>query len=65
MENKKLYLSADDCIAIIESFSHSQGFYGRLLSAIYETKENYEHFCAFCESSQFTDTLDLVLALEA
>ena len=64
MENKKLYLSADDCIAIIESFSHSQGFYDRLLSAIYETDENYAQFCAFCESRRFSDSLDLILELE-
>jgi len=61
---KNIYLSADNCIGIIEMLSHSQGFYARLLSAICEDEENYHSFCEFCENGRFRDDLDLIMALE-
>ena len=64
----KLIFEFDDVIDIIDTLSHSQGFYGRLLRDIYELKryepEMFTIFVDEIESQNFTNTLDIVMYFE-
>lgn len=64
----KLIFEFDDVINIIDTLSHSQGFYGRLLRDIYELKkyepEIFTMFVDEIESQNFTNTLDIVMYFE-
>jgi hypothetical protein len=64
----KLIFEFDDVIDIIDTLSHSQGFYGRLLRDIYELKryepEMFAMFVNEIESQNFTNTLDIVMYFE-
>ena len=64
----KLIFEFDDVIDIINTLSHSQGFYGRLLRDIYELKkyepEMFAMFVDEIESQNFTNTLDIVMYFE-
>ena len=64
----KLIFEFDDVIDIIDTLSHSQGFYGRLLRDIYELKkyepEMFAMFVDEIESQNFTNTLDIVIYFE-
>lgn len=64
----KLIFEFDDVIDIIDTLSHSQGFYGRLLRDIYELKkyepEMFAIFVNEIESQNFTNTLDIVMYFE-
>ncbi len=64
----KLIFEFDDVINIIDTLSHSQGFYGRLLRDIYELKkyepEMFAMFVDEIESQNFTNTLDIVMYFE-
>lgn len=64
----KLIFEFDDVIDIIDTLSHSQGFYGRLLRDIYELKkyepEMFAIFVEEIESQNFTNTLDIVMYFE-
>lgn len=64
----KLIFEFDDVIDIIDTLSHSQGFYGRLLRDIYELKkyepEMFAMFVDEIESQNFTNTLDIVMYFE-
>ena len=64
----KLIFEFDDVIDIIDTLSHSQGFYGRLLRDIYELKkyepEMFMMFVDEIESQNFTNTLDIVMYFE-
>lgn len=67
MERK--LLSVEAVMSAIESLSHSQGFYGRLLEQLNEAKESDEEkfnsdMKKFIEDNTICDTLDLVLAIE-
>lgn len=67
MERK--LLSVEAVMSAIESLSHSQGFYGRLLEQLNEAKESDEEkfnsdMKKFIEDNKICDTLDLVLAIE-
>ena len=61
-------MKIDDILEIIEELSHSQGFYGRLLEGLLETKqedpENWEEVVKILEGLNFQDTLDLVRYFE-
>ena len=58
------YMTADDALMVIEDLSNSQGFYGRLLRAINRDYESYISFSNWVNDNKFTDSLDLILALE-
>ena len=64
----KLIFEFDDVINIIDTLSHSQGFYGRLLRDIYELKkyepEMFMMFVKEIESQNFTNVLDIVMYFE-
>ena len=64
----KLIFEFDDVIDIIDTLSHSQGFYGRLLRDIYELKkyepEMFAMFVDEIESQNFTNVLDIVMYFE-
>ena len=64
----KLIFVFNDVIDIIDTLSHSQGFYGRLLRDIYELKkyepEMFAMFVNEIESQNFTNTLDIVMYFE-
>jgi hypothetical protein len=64
----KLIFEFNDVIDIIDTLSHSQGFYGRLLRDIYELKkyepEMFAMFVNEIESQNFTNTLDIVMYFE-
>ena len=64
----KLIFEFDDVINIIDTLSHSQGFYGRLLRDIYELKkyepEMFAMFVDEIESQNFTNILDIVMYFE-
>ena len=64
----KLIFEFNDVIDIIDTLSHSQGFYGRLLRDIYELKkyepEMFMMFVDEIESQNFTSALDVVLYFE-
>ena len=64
----KLIFEFDDVIDIIDTLSHSQEFYGRLLRDIYELKryepEMFAMFVDEIESQNFTNTLDIVMYFE-
>ena len=64
----KLIFEFDDVIDIIDTLSHSQGFYGRLLRDIYELKkyepEMFMIFVDEIESQKFTNALDVVMYFE-
>ena len=64
----KLIFEFNDVIDIIDTLSHSQGFYGRLLRDIYELKkyepEMFAIFVNEIESQNFTNTLDIVMYFE-
>ena len=64
----KLIFEFNDVIDIIDTLSHSQGFYGRLLRDIYELKkykpEMFMMFVDEIESQNFTNTLDIVMYFE-
>ena len=64
----KLIFEFNDVIDIIDTLSHSQGFYGRLLRDIYELKkyepEMFMIFVDEIESQNFTNVLDIVMYFE-
>lgn len=64
----KLIFEFNDVIDIIDTLSHSQGFYGRLLRDIYELKkyepEMFMMFVDEIESQEFTNALDIVMYFE-
>lgn len=64
----KLIFEFNDVIDIINTLSHSQGFYGRLLRDIYELKryepEMFAMFVDEIESKNFTNVLDIVMYFE-
>lgn len=64
----KLIFEFNDVIDIINTLSHSQGFYGRLLRDIYELKryepEMFMMFVNEIESQNFTNVLDIVMYFE-
>ena len=64
----KLIFEFNDVIDIIDTLSHSQGFYGRLLRDIYELKkyepEMFMMFVDEIESHNFTNALDIVMYFE-
>ena len=64
----KLIFEFDDVINIIDTLSHSQGFYGRLLKDIYELRryepEMFAMFVDEIESQNFTNVLDIVMYFE-
>ena len=64
----KLIFEFNDVINIIDTLSHSQGFYGRLLRDIYELKkyepEMFMMFVNEIESQNFTNVLDIVMYFE-
>ena len=64
----KLIFEFDDVIDIIDTLSHSQGFYGRLLRDIYELKkydpEMFAMFVDEIESQNFRTALDVVMYFE-
>ena len=64
----KLIFEFNDVIDIIDTLSHSQGFYGRLLRDIYELKkyepEMFMMFVDEIESQNFTNILDIVMYFE-
>jgi len=68
MDAIKKPMTMNDIMAVIESLSHSQGFYGRLLWNIYELQdrdpEAYEELVAEWEAKEFKDSLDFILYME-
>lgn len=64
----KLIFEFNDVIDIIDTLSHSQGFYGRLLRDIHELKkyepEMFAMFVDEIESQNFTNVLDIVMYFE-
>ena len=64
----KLIFEFDDVIDIIDTLSHSQGFYSRLLRDIYELKkyepEMFMMFVDEIESQNFRTALDVVMYFE-
>lgn len=61
-------MKMNEIISVIETLSHSQGFYGRLLRSIYELKqeneEEYNELKNYLESKNFRDALDVVMFFE-
>ena len=66
--NNKYCFEFNDVIDIIDTLSHSQGFYGRLLRDIYELKkyepEMFMMFVDEIESQNFRTALDVVMYFE-
>lgn len=61
-------MKIDQILKEIESLSHSQGFWGRLLRDMMECKEEnpdaWEKYAAELEAEEFETTLDMVLFFE-
>ena len=53
-------LTKDEILGFIREMSHSQGFYGRLLTEIYENPDILDTL----EAQGFTDILDLIMFIE-
>ena len=69
MENNKKetekYLDRNDIMSLFESLAGSQGFYGRLVSAIKDANEEArEQFWQKLESKKFKDSVDVVMFIE-
>ena len=61
-------MKMNEILSVIETLSHSQGFYGRLLRSIYELKQEneiaYNELKDYLESQNFSDDLDVVMFFE-
>lgn len=61
-------MKMNQILRLIESLSHSQGFYGRLLESILELKQYnpgaYEQLVKDLESKNFKDDLDVIQFFE-
>jgi hypothetical protein len=61
-------MKREQILSAIRGLAASQGFYGRLYSAIMEARENdfdaYDEYMEYLEGQNFNDSLDLVLFLE-
>lgn len=58
-------MTRDDILDAIRTLARSQGFYGRLLDAIYEADDDArDEFLDTLEDQHFNDMLDLVMFLE-
>lgn len=61
-------MNREEILEAIRQLAQSQGFYGRLLRQLEETREEdpeeYEHIMTELEAQGFNETLDLVLYLE-
>lgn len=58
-------MTRNDILDAIRTLARSQGFYGRLLDAIYEADDDArDEFLDTLEDQHFNDTLDLVMFLE-
>lgn len=66
--NNRYCFEFNDVINILIELSHSQGFYGRLLRDIAETKkeapEYFDMFVEEIESQNFRTALDVVMYFE-
>ena len=66
--NHKLVYEFNDVIDVLVQLSYSQGFYGRLLRDIAETKkeapEYFDMFVEEIESQNFRTMLDVVMYFE-
>ena len=60
-ENAKRILGKDDILSLFHSLAQSQGFYGRLLRDYYNGDTELVDALA---DYGFTDTLDVILAVE-
>lgn len=62
-------MKINQILAEIESLSHSQGFYGRLLRALLDCKNNdpeqWENVVVELEGQNFKDPVDMVLYFES
>ena len=58
-------MTRDDILDAIRTLARSQGFYGRLLTAIYEADDDArDEFLGTLEDQHFNDVVDLVMFLE-
>ena len=58
-------MTRDDILDAIRMLAQSQGFYGRLLVAIYDADDTArDEFLDTLEGQHFNDILDLVMFLE-
>ena len=48
----------------VESLSHSQGFYGRLMRAVNDGLDDFNKFRMEIQAQKFKNSLDVVLYLE-
>lgn len=58
-------MKREQIMATIQSLSHSQGMYGRLLANIQELDaEEYDKLMTALEAENFNDPVDLVMYIE-
>ena len=57
--------TVDDAISLIKSLAGSQGFYNRLYRTLTTDDEAFYQFEDWVEEQNFSDDLDLILALES
>lgn len=57
------FLTAEDILVIILELSKSQGFYGRLLKSLEESKHKHEILESWAKNN-FKDKLDFILWIE-
>lgn len=61
-------MKMDEILAVIKSLVGSQGFYGRLLNAIEEVKQQdadrYNELVKTLEAQNFNDPVDFVMYIE-
>ena len=67
-DDLKFVFEFNDVIEVLDRLSHSQGFYGRLLRDIAETKkeapEYFDMFVEEIESQNFRTILDVIMYFE-
>lgn len=66
--NNLLVYDFNDVLNVLNDLAHSQGFYGRLLRDLSETKEyepeRFDLIVMEIESQEFTNALDVVMYFE-
>ena len=68
MREVKKVMTREDILRTFEMLAQSQGFYGRLLCALKNAKDNdydaYDEYMNELESQNFTDAVDFIIYIE-
>ena len=64
MKNEKKTYKREDILNLFKTLAASQGFYGRLLRDLRENPEGADEWLSYLEAQNFTNGLDVILAVE-